>query len=88
MERITRQHFDQLAKVEKEFDPSLAHGFDSIHQPASTPFSYCFTAKGIELYGSLPHVVRAFDGVTISWKALAKVLTPYAYGEIKKMGGL
>lgn len=88
MQRDARQHFDELAKVEKEFDSSMVSGFESIQQPASNPFSYCFTAKGIELYGFLPHVVRAFDGVTISWRSLDKVLTPYAYGEIKKMGGL
>lgn len=83
IERAVRQHFEQLAKTEKEFDPSLVSGLESIHQPGASPFSFCLNAEGIELSGFLPHVIRNFDGVTISWKVLEKDLTPYALKQIR-----
>ena len=88
MQRAVQQHFEQLAKIEKEFDPSLVYGFESIHQPASNPFSFCLTAKGIELNGFLPHVIRNFDGVTVNWTLIENVLTPYAKEQVKQLSGL
>lgn len=86
-ESVTREHFSELAKKEKDFDMSMVSDFrPGITQPSSL-FPYCLNKKGIELYGFLPHVVRAFDGVIIEWPLLNKLLTPYALEQVKKMGG-
>lgn len=87
-ETITKNHFVELAKNNKNFDITMIHDFHPSVTQASNPFTYCVSKDGIELSGFLPHVVRSYDGLTIDWKSLHKVLTPYAFEQIKKMGGL
>lgn len=87
-EMESKKHFFELAKTEKDFDITMIHDFRPVTMQPSSLFKYCFTNKGINLDGFLPHVLRAFDGVTISWKSLEKILTSYARNQIEKMGGL
>lgn len=87
-EMDSRKHFFELAKTEKDFDITMIHDFRPVTLQPSSPFEYCFSNKGIDLDGFLPHVLRAFDGVTISWHSLEKSLTPYARDQIEKMGSL
>lgn len=87
-ESTTQSHFLELAKIEKDFDISMVSDFRPSTAQPSASFSFCFTNKGIDVDGFLPHVARAFDGVTISWKSLENTLTPYALEQLKKMGGL
>lgn len=87
-ETVTKKHFLELAKNEKDFDITMVNDFSPMAMQPSSPFSYCFSKQGIEIYGFLPHVIRAFDGVTIDWRSLESVLTPYAYEQLKKIGAL
>lgn len=87
-ESVIKKHFSDLAKNEKNFDITMVSDVHpSVTQPSSI-FSYCLNHKGIELYGFLPHVVRAFDGVLVEWSALSESLTPYALEQVKKIGGI
>ena len=83
-ESSTKKHFTELAKREKEFDITMVHDFRPSALEPSSPFRFCLSQNGVELSGFLPHVVRAFDGVTIDWKLLENVMTPYAQAQIKK----
>jgi uncharacterized protein len=82
---MIKNHFLELAKKEKDFDiamVSVAH-LNTIQ--SSSPFTFCLNRKGIEIVGFLPHVVRAYDGVTIAWHYLNHSLTPYAKEQVKKL---
>lgn len=83
-ESSTKKHFTELAKREKDFDITMVHDFRPSALEPSSPFRFCLSQNGVELSGFLPHVVRAFDGVTIDWKLLEDVMTPYAQAQIKK----
>lgn len=83
-----KKHFLNLAKTDKDFDITLVNNINPSHLQSSSFFNYCLNNNGIELYGFLPHVMRASDGVTVGWQSLRLVLTPYAKEQIKKLGGL
>ena len=87
-ETESKKHFFDLAKTEKDFDITIVSDFRPSIALSSSLFKYCLSKKGIELYGFLPHVARAYDGVTVSWTSLSKVLTPYAQEQVKKMDSL
>lgn len=87
-ETETKTHFIELAKREKDFDMTMIHDFHPRKFKPSSPFTYCLNKNGIELTGFLPHAVRAYDGVTITWKSLESVTTPYAQEQIKNLSSL
>jgi uncharacterized protein len=82
---MTKKHFLELAKKEKDFDITMVSVSHLNATQSSSPFSFCLNQKGIELVGFLPHVVRAYDGVTIAWHSLNHALTPYAKEQVKKL---
>jgi uncharacterized protein len=82
---VTKKHFLDLAKKEKDFDISMVSDAHLNATKSSSPFTFCLNQKGIELSGFLPHVVRAYDGVTIEWHSLINALTPYAREQVKKL---
>lgn len=82
---MTKQHFLELAKKEKDFDIAMVSDTQWNITKPSNPFTFCLNQKGIELVGFLPHVVRAYDGVTIAWHSLNHALTPYAKAQVKKL---
>jgi uncharacterized protein len=82
---VTKKHFLELAKKEKDFDVTMVSHAHLSAIKSSSPFTFCLTQKGIEIFGFLPHVVRAYDGVTIEWHSLSQALTPYAREQVKKL---
>jgi hypothetical protein len=82
---VIKKHFFNLAKKDKDFDLTMVSDTHLNVTQSSSLFTFCLSQKGIELFGFLPHVVRAFDGVTIEWHSLNNALTPYAQEQIKKL---
>jgi uncharacterized protein len=82
---VIKKHFFNLAKKDKDFDLTMVSDTHLNVTQSSSFFTFCLSQKGIELFGFLPHVVRAFDGVTIEWHSLNNALTPYAQEQIKKL---
>lgn len=82
---LIRKHFHALAKKERDFSPESVSTGDVFSEPPSAPFGYCMDDRGVFMENFLPHVIRAFDGVTLSWKDMSGVLTPYIKSQIGSM---
>lgn len=80
-----RDHFRALARKEKDFQLDMVSGYEQFELGPETDFPYCIGPKGIFAEGFLPHVVQAFDGVTIGWGVFKDVLTPYARQQVQEL---
>ena len=82
-----RDHFRALARKEKDFQQDMVLGYEQFELGPEKDFPYCAGPKGIFVEGFLPHVVQAFDGVTIGWGMFKSVLTPYARQQVQELSG-
>ena len=82
-----RDHFKALARKEKDFQLDMVSGYEQFELGPEKDFPYCIGSKGIVAEGFLPHVVQAFDGVTIGWGAFKDLLTPYARQQVQELVG-
>lgn len=89
-ERQARQHFQALSQRDPRFPPQLLEQLSlaPFDKGPNQVFLDCFDAHGIRFFGFLPQGAAAFDGVTVSWEALAEVLTPYARQQLGRLTGL
>ncbi len=84
---VSVEHFKALASTEKDFPLEMVSGYEQFALDPAKEFQFCIDAKGIFVEGFLPHVARAFDGVTIGWDRIKAVLTPYAREQVQELIG-